>query len=360
MIKKNKLSLILSSALILLPSLIGIFLWDKLPEKMTIHWGADGNPNGFSGPFTAVFILPLILLAFHWLCVLVTAKDNKGRQQGKFFSLVIWITPLISIFASSIIYAVSFDIEINMEYTLSLLFAFLFIILGNYMPKLTQNYTMGLRIKWTLQSEENWNATHRFCGKVWVICGILMLFTVLLKGSVMLIALMLLVLISVITPFIYSYLYFKKQKADNTTAFNTPENLKTPKSHKIITIIVVPIVLILVAVLMFTGNVTVDYSKNSFKVDANYWNSLTVQYDEIDSIEFRDNFNKGIRTNGMSSARLLVGIFKNEEFGNYTLYSYTNCNSAVIIEADGKILAICGKDAQSTKEIYGKLKNNMN
>ena len=83
MINKNKLSLILSSTLILLPSLFGIFLWDKLPEKMTIHWGANGNPNGFSGPFTAVFILPLILLAFHWLCVLVSPTGDLSIPAFK-------------------------------------------------------------------------------------------------------------------------------------------------------------------------------------------------------------------------------------------------------------------------------------
>lgn len=41
----------------------------------------------------------------------------------------------------------------------------LFIVIGNYLPKIRQNNTIGIRIVWTLQDEENWNATHSFSGR---------------------------------------------------------------------------------------------------------------------------------------------------------------------------------------------------
>mgnify|MGYP000573868704 FL=1 len=43
----------------------------------------------------------------------------------------------------------------------------LFVIVGNYLPKVKPNRTIGIRVVWTLQDEENWNATHRFSGKIW-------------------------------------------------------------------------------------------------------------------------------------------------------------------------------------------------
>ena len=36
----------------------------------------------------------------------------------------------------------------------------LFMIIGNYLPKVKQNNTIGIRVVWTLQDEENWSATH--------------------------------------------------------------------------------------------------------------------------------------------------------------------------------------------------------
>jgi 1,4-dihydroxy-2-naphthoate octaprenyltransferase len=61
MIKKYRTHIILSSIVILLPVLAGLILWNRLPDAMTTHWGADGNADGWSGKGFAVFGLPLIL-----------------------------------------------------------------------------------------------------------------------------------------------------------------------------------------------------------------------------------------------------------------------------------------------------------
>ena len=37
MIKNNKMKLIISSVITLLPMLFGIIMWEKLPEKMATH-----------------------------------------------------------------------------------------------------------------------------------------------------------------------------------------------------------------------------------------------------------------------------------------------------------------------------------
>ena len=67
MLKKKKRTLVLTSLLTLSPILIGLLLWNKLPEQMTTHWGADGVADGWSGRPFAVFGLPLIMLAVQWL-----------------------------------------------------------------------------------------------------------------------------------------------------------------------------------------------------------------------------------------------------------------------------------------------------
>ncbi len=57
----------------------------------------------------------------------------------------------------------------------------LFMVIGNYLPKVKQNNTIGIRVIWTLQDEENWNATHRFSGKLWMASGILCMLCGLLR-----------------------------------------------------------------------------------------------------------------------------------------------------------------------------------
>ena len=61
----------------------------------------------------------------------------------------------------------------------------LFIVIGNYLPKIKQNNTIGIIIVLTLQDEENLNATHSFSGRIWRTSGILcMLCTLHLIKSV--------------------------------------------------------------------------------------------------------------------------------------------------------------------------------
>ena len=46
-----------------------------------------------------------------------------------------------------------------------------FAILGNAMPNIRQNYTIGVRLPWTIESEAAWDAAHRFIGGIWILVG---------------------------------------------------------------------------------------------------------------------------------------------------------------------------------------------
>ena len=83
MIKRNKVKLIISSLIILIPMLFGAFAGRILPAEIAVHWGLDGEADGFMNATAVFFILPLILLALHWACVLLEAAVNKNAEQNK-------------------------------------------------------------------------------------------------------------------------------------------------------------------------------------------------------------------------------------------------------------------------------------
>jgi uncharacterized membrane protein len=75
------------------------------------------------------------------------------------------------------------------------------------MPKCRQSYTIGIKLPWTLNSEENWNKTHRAAGVVWVLAGIV----TIIAGFFNIIPLMIAALaVSAIFPVIYSFTLYKK------------------------------------------------------------------------------------------------------------------------------------------------------
>ena len=206
--KKNWKTLLITSLLILLPALAGIVLWDQLPEQIPTHWNPSGEVDRWSSKAFAIFGLSGILLAAQWLCTLGTRADpKKDNHPQKILHLVLWIIPVISNLLYAITYAVALGKEVRIEVIMPVFMGLLFAIIGNYLPKCKQNYTIGIKIPWTLNSEENWNRTHRFAGRLWVVCGIVIMLTGFFGGFWIFFGI---VLAMVIAPFLYSYLLHRK------------------------------------------------------------------------------------------------------------------------------------------------------
>ncbi|MBQ9993595.1 MAG: SdpI family protein [Clostridia bacterium] len=357
MIKKNKWNVIIASLVILLPIAAGLVMWDYLPDTMTTHWGAGGNADGFSSKAFAVFVPSCILFALYWLCIFVTSKDPKNEGQSrKALGLVMWIMPLISIFVNAIMYLAAFGKLFNMQTLMFLMLGLMFLVLGNYLPKCKQNYTIGIKLPWTLASEDNWNKTHRLGGKLWVVCGLLMILCAFLPQAAAPYCIVAVIIVATLIPTLYSYALYKKEIGSGKTseALSAAEKKYFSLGAKIC-LPIIAVLLAVLAVIMFTGDINVSFGDTTLTIEASYYNDLTVEYAEIDSVEYRDGCDAGSKTFGFNSARLLLGTFENDEFGTYTRYSYTKSDAGVIVTAGDKILVIGARDAAETKAIYDEL-----
>lgn len=81
----------------------------------------------------------------------------------------------------------------------------MFLVVGNYLPKCKQTYTVGIRLPWTLADEDNWAYTHRLAGKVWTIGGLVILaLTFLRLPALQFVVILVLVLIPTAASFLYA------------------------------------------------------------------------------------------------------------------------------------------------------------
>ena len=208
MIKKNLKVLMITSIIILLPMLVGLILWNQLPDKIPFHWNAAGEVDGWASRSVAVFVPSAAMLALQWLCVVVTSADPKKQNHpDKVIHLVLWLIPLLTGFISALMYATALGRSVRVEVLMPILLGLIFIAIGNYLPKCKQNYTIGIKIPWTLASEENWNRTHRLSGWVWVGGGIVMMLAGFFDAFWVT---MIVVAIMVLVPLIYSYILHRK------------------------------------------------------------------------------------------------------------------------------------------------------
>ena len=212
MLKKNKGTLIVTTLVMLIPMLVGLLLWNKLPEPMPSHWDINGEVDGWSSKGFAVFFFPALLLAIHWLCVFASCADPKSKNYTpKMITLVLWICPVLSLVVNSMVYAAGLGYEISIEIVMPLLVGLMLVIVGNLLPKCRQSYTMGIKLPWTLNNEENWNKTHRFGGKLWVIGGVITMATAFIGSFWILLGVL---IVMVAAPTIYSYRLHLKQRKE--------------------------------------------------------------------------------------------------------------------------------------------------
>ena len=212
MLKRNKLTIILTALITAAPMLLGLALWSRLPETIATHFDMNGVPNGWSSRAFTVFGLPLFLVAVHLLCAFGTMMDPKRKNiQDKMYKLVLWICPVISVLVCTTVYLYALGVNVDMARTAEVMVGILFIIIGNYLPKCRQSYTMGIKLPWTLHDEENWNATHRFGGWLWMAGGVAYLLLALLgvRSTALMLAFL---LVMVLVPTVYSYLYYLRHK----------------------------------------------------------------------------------------------------------------------------------------------------
>ena len=207
--KIYKHEIIITSILTLCPIILGLILWDQLPDRVATHFDINNVPNVWSSKGFAVFGIPSILFLLHIFCIAATRFDPKNKNVSrKLIAVIIWIVPVISIVVNGAILLYAIGRTVNMGMMANLLCGILFLAIGNYLPKCRQNYSIGVRTPWALNDEENWNKTNRFAGWCFLFVGV----GFLLNSVFTLPAILFLVIpVCIFLPVGYSFVLYRKQ-----------------------------------------------------------------------------------------------------------------------------------------------------
>ena len=209
---KNK-SNIYNLLIIIATFLLGILMYNKLPESIPIHWNFAGEVDGYGNKFIGTFMVPLIMIAL-WLAMIYLPKiDPKKENYNKFdksYKLFqsILLTFFFIIQIIVILSAMGYNISINRA--MPIVSGVLMILIGNYIPKAKSNFFYGIKTPWTLSSEVSWRKTHRLGGKLFVLSGLIsivsqFIFNANIAGVIFFVS----TFIAVIVPTVASYFYAK-------------------------------------------------------------------------------------------------------------------------------------------------------
>lgn len=209
-------------SLIFLFVLVSIYAYDKLPDPVPSHFDIHGNPDHYMPKFKYFLFLFGVFVGLYIILTFIPLIDpfwKKIQPKYKFFLIIrdFVLVFFLYFFIIALIAGKKGQLELL---NLGIGFGFLFILIGNYLPKLPRNFFFGIRTPWTLSSEEIWEKTHILGGWVFVLAGIVMIILSLLKLRLELIIFPAIVIVAILPTF-YSLFLHLKQKNKKEPDFDT-------------------------------------------------------------------------------------------------------------------------------------------
>ncbi|MDD4271257.1 MAG: SdpI family protein [Patescibacteria group bacterium] len=207
--------------LIILTAAASVFFYNNLPERIATHWNFAGQVDAYGSGKAQAVALPSMIIGMYLLFLVFPYLDPK-KERYEQFSKVYHIFKAIILGLLVIVYFIvglnGLGYNLPVGVIIPFLIGLLFIIIGNYMAKIKMNWFMGIRTPWTLSSEEIWNKTHRFGGKIFVLAGLLMMAETILPLSWKLPVFVFMIAALLFGTIGYSYIIFlleKKKKKFN-------------------------------------------------------------------------------------------------------------------------------------------------
>ena len=201
--------------------LIGFYFYPKLPDQIPMHWNIQGEVDSYGGKLLGTTAIPGLNLVLFVLFILLPYIDPRKENYQKFsrvYTIFRWTMHLffVILYLLTLVYALNEGKELpsylSVSFVVPLFVSILFIIIGNYLGKIKDNFFIGIRTPWTLSSKEVWYKTHRLASRLFVLSGFLGLIGSFFQGMISFIMLMVPIMISTIYILIYSYLEYRKEK----------------------------------------------------------------------------------------------------------------------------------------------------
>lgn len=216
---KTRTLLVVGGALVLAMVAVSAWAWPQIPDDalVPIHWGPDGEADGFGSKWVGLIGIPLVgaavvaLLAF--LPRIEPRRRNLERSATAYLAVGIAVTAFLAgLHVFAVLAALGGDPDIAALATIGS--GIVFIVIGNFLGKTRSNWFFGIRTPWTLSSDRAWARTHRLGGLLFVGVGAAVLLATVLVGPERAIWLMLAGLLAgTIGLVVYSYLVWRDDPA---------------------------------------------------------------------------------------------------------------------------------------------------
>ena len=143
---------VITTLVCLLPLVFSAVVYADLPDQVAIHFNAAGEPDNYAPKAFAAFGLPLLLTLLNVVMQIGLKADPKRDPKERIYHISRWLIAPLNLFLSPLTLLIAMGKPIEVERVVPMGVSILFLIIGNYLPKCKQNYTIGIKLPWTLAS----------------------------------------------------------------------------------------------------------------------------------------------------------------------------------------------------------------
>ena len=163
-VKQTKYSLIMIGVTIITWGFALPFLPDHIPMQFTYsgeeRWGTNKYLAG-------LFFVSLMLIVY--LLGILKPKIDPERAAysvfKNFYFISIFLTEVLIYIVSVLLALNAMGYDINIQIIIVCSIGFIFLFVGNYLPKIPTNWFVGIRNPWTITNDDVWIKIHRNTGK---------------------------------------------------------------------------------------------------------------------------------------------------------------------------------------------------
>ena len=201
--------------MIVVATLAGLLLWNRLPEQMASHWDINDQVDGYMPKFWGVFMVPLITLGMFVLFLVIPSIDPLKANIAQFreaFNLfiVLMVAFMLYIYGLTLAWSLGYT-GFRMSSSMLPAIGLLFIFIGFMLRQAKRNFFIGIRTPWTLSSDRVWNKTHQIGSTLFIVAGLLAVIGSIFGGTTAFWMLMVPIFGSTIFLVVYSYVLYKQE-----------------------------------------------------------------------------------------------------------------------------------------------------
>ena len=201
--------------MIVVATLAGLLLWNRLPEQMASHWNINDQVDGYMPKFWGVFMVPLITLGMFVLFLVIPSIDplkaNIAQFRGAFnLFIVLMVAFMLYIYGLTLAWSLGYT-GFRMSSSMLPAIGMLFILIGFTLRQAKRKFFIGIRTPWTLSSDRVWNKTHQIGSTLFIVAGVLAVIGSIFGGTTAFWMLMVPILGSTIFLVVYSYVLYKQE-----------------------------------------------------------------------------------------------------------------------------------------------------